>query len=73
MPCYIIAGYSNHERTIFNEPVHGNFVAKINEEKSFNSDEWTSTHHIMIPKNFLQLFSKHSLKKSKEGEELNIK
>ena len=72
MPCYINAGYSNHERTIFYETVHGNFVAIINEEKSFNSDEWTCTHHIMIPKNFLQLFSKLSLKKSKKDEELNI-
>ena len=49
MPCYLIAGYSNHERSIFYETVHGNFVAIINEEKSFNSDEWTCTHHIMIP------------------------
>ena len=73
MPCYIIAGYSNHERTIFYETVHGNFVAIINEEKSFNSDEWTCTHHVMIPKNFLHLFSKLSLKNSKKDEELNIK
>ena len=73
MPCYIIARYSNHERTIFYETVHGNFVAIINEEKSFNSDEWTCTHHIMIPEIFLHLFSKFSLKKSKKDEELNIK
>ena len=73
MPCYIIAGYSNHERTIFYETVHGNFVAIINEEKSFNSDEWTCTHHVMIPKIFLHLFSKLSLKNSKKDEELNIK
>ena len=73
MPCYIIAGYSNHERTIFYETVHGNFVAIINEEKSFNSDEWTCTHHVMIPKIFLHLFSKLSFKNSKKDEELNIK
>ena len=73
MPCYIIAGYSNHEKTIFYETVHGIFVAIINEEKSFNSDEWTCTHHIMIPKFFLHLFSELSLKKSKKDEELNIK
>ena len=73
MPCYIIAGYSNHERTFFYETVHGNFVAIINEEKSFNSDEWTCTHHLMIPKIFLHLFSKLSLKNSKKDEELNIK
>ena len=73
MPCYIIAGYSNHKRTIFYETVHGNFVAIINEEKSFNSDEWTCTHHVMIPKNFLHLFSKLSLKNSKKDEELNMK
>ena len=73
MPCYIIAGYSNHERTIFYETVHGNFVAIINEEKSFNSDEWTCTHHVMTPKTFLHLFSKLSLKISKKDEELNIK
>ena len=73
MPCYIIAGYSNHERTLFNETVHGNFVAIINEEKSFNSDDWTCTHHVMIPKIFLHLFSKLSLKNSKKDEELNIK
>ena len=72
-PCYIIAGYSNHERTIFYETVHGNFEAIINEEKSFNSDEWTCTHHVMIPKNVLNLFSKLSLKNSKKDEELNIK
>ena len=41
MPCYIIAGYSNHERIIFYETVYGNFVVIINEEKSFTSDEWT--------------------------------
>ena len=58
MPCYIIAGYSNHERTIFYETVHGNFVAIINEEKSFN---------------FLHLFRKLSLKNSKKDEDLNIK
>ena len=73
MPCYLIAGYSNHERTIFYETVQGNFVAIINEEKSFNSDEWTCTHHIMITKNFLHLFSNFFLKKPKEDEELNIK
>ena len=73
MPCYVIAGYSNHEKTIFYEIVHGNFVAIINEEKSFNSDEWTCTHHVMIPKIFLHLFSKLSLKISKKDEELNIK
>ena len=73
MPCYIIAGYSNHERAIFYETVHGNFVAIINKEKSFNSDEWTCTHHVMIPKIFLHLFSKLSLKNSKKDEELNIK
>ena len=73
MPCYIIAGYSNHERTIFYETVHGSFVAIINEEKSFNSDEWTCTHHVMIPKIFLHLFSKLSFKNSKKDEELNIK
>ena len=73
MPCYIIAGYSNHERTIFCETVHGNFLAIINEEKSFNSDEWTCTHHIMIPKFFFHLFSKLFLKQSKKYEELNIK
>ena len=66
MPCYIIAGYSNHERTIFYETVHGNFVAIINEEKRFISDEWTCIHHVMIPKNFLHLFGKLSLKNFKE-------
>ena len=73
MPCYIIAGSSNHARTIFYETVLGNFVAIINEEKSFNSDEWTCTHHVMIPKIFLHLFTKLSLKNSKKDEELNIK
>ena len=73
MPCYIIAGYSNHERTIFYETVHGNFVAIINEEKSFNSDEWTCTHHVMIPKKFLHLFSKLSLKNSKERRRTEYK
>ena len=72
MPCYIIAGYSNHERTIFYETVQSNFEAIINIVKSLNSDEWTCTHHIMIPKIFLHLFSKLSLKKSKEDGELNI-
>ena len=72
MPCYIIAGYSNHEVTVFYVTVHGSFVAIINEEKSCNSDEWTCTHHIMIPKIFLHLFSKLSLKKSKKDEELNV-
>ena len=73
MPCYIIAGYSNHERTIFYETVHGNFVAIINEEKSFNSDEWTCTHHILIPKIVLHLFSKLFLKTSKKDEEPILK
>ena len=68
MPCYIFAGYSNQEKTIFYETVYGIFVVKINEEKSFNSDEWTCINHIMIPKNF-----KLSLKMSKEDEELKMK
>ena len=61
------------KEAFFYETVHGNFVAIINEEKSFNSDEWTCAHHIMIPKKFLHLFSKLSLKNSKKDEELNIK
>ena len=52
MPCYIFAQYSNHERTFSYETVHRNFVVIINEEKRFNSDEWTCINHITIPKNF---------------------
>ena len=73
MLCYIIAGYSNHERTIFYETVHGNFVAIINEEKSFNSDEWTCTHHVMIPKIFFTFIQYTFLKKFKERRRTEYK
>ena len=73
MPCSFIAGYSNHDRTNFYETVYFDFVAIINEEKSLNSDEWTCTNHIMIPKTVLHSFSKLTLKRSKEDEEVNIK
>ena len=72
-PCYNIAGYSNHEKTIFYQTGLRSFVELTNKKKQFyfRCVDLHKSHH--DTQNFFKhLFSKLFLNLSEEEAELNL-